>query len=153
MNFKKYVFAAVLPLSLTLAVCTAHAAEPTVEPALLQRLAKTVLGCVEQPYAVNGRTGNKVFGALRSHCAQVEISQDRANVLLNGRTYTVLVKDSELSDGGDLNDLFVQFDAREDQEVQFASNVLAFGDPALSILLVTGHKADELPQVLDPSLQ
>ena len=147
MNFKKSAVVAFLPLLLT-----ASAAHAAVEPTLVQRLAKTVLSCVVQPYGINSHTGNRIFGSLRSHCESVTISQDRANVKLDGRTYTLLIKDSALSDDGDLDDLFIQYDAREDQEVQVAANILAFGDPALSLLLVSGHKADELPQVLDPSL-
>jgi len=107
---------------------------------------------VVQPYGINERTGNKIFGALRSLCKDVKISRDRVIVKVDGRAYTVLVKDSQAADDGDLNDLFVQYDSREDQEIELASNLLSFGDPALSILMLTGHRAEELPQVADRSL-
>jgi hypothetical protein len=126
---------------------------PAVEPALVQSIAQTLLSCVEQPYGISARTGNKILGSLRSHCEGVTISQDRASLKVDGRSFTILVKDSAESDGGDLNDLFVQYDSREDQEIQLGQNLLSFGDPALSILLLSGHTADELPQVLDPSIK
>src|SRR5690349_6749289 len=108
MSFTKFLNSALLPLivgSALSAVTPFRAlADTSAEPGLVHSLAKSVLHCAEQPYGVNRRTGNKVFGTLRSLCPYVQISGDRVVVELHNRSYTLLVKDSEMSDGGDLND-------------------------------------------------
>jgi hypothetical protein len=148
MKFTKFLSFAALPL-LILAVSPASRA--AIEPALVQTLASTVLSCVVQPYGINIRTGNKVLGALRSHCENVVIQGDSIRIQLESNSYVVRIQDSEESDGGDLNDLFLT-GGMQAQESLLASNVLAFGDPALSVLLAGGHAAEEVPQILDTSL-
>jgi hypothetical protein len=147
----KMMTAAVVAATLFAPALNARASDSAQPTTDVQALAQTALQCLEQPYGLT-RSGRKVMGTLRSRCAHVVISQDRAVIDLLGRSFTVLIKDSETSDGGDLNDLFVQYDSREDHEVQVAKNVLSFGDPALALVLASGRSADPIPQVLDPKL-
>jgi hypothetical protein len=146
------IFSALMGISAASAALSgaAQAAALPATPAdidLVQKLASRLVACAEQPVGRNERTGNVSLGALRSHCDSVTVADDRVELTNAGQLYTFVIEDSELSDGGDLNDLYLQYGSREDQEVQIARNVLAFGDPVLATLIVTGHKADELPQV------
>jgi hypothetical protein len=125
-------------------------ASESVDHALLQKLAQLSLKCAHQPVSVS-RTGNKVLNPIESHCSELQISADRAEFSLEGRHFTILVKDSALADGGDLNDVYLQYDSREDQEVAIASTVLAFGDPVSALLMSTGQSPDQLPQVTVPN--
>src|SRR5262245_481737 len=115
MTFKKFSLFAVSAL-LTSSVSRAEAFIAAVEPTLMDSLATAIYDCSEQPYGVSSRTGNLVFGQLRSRCSAIIPSEDRVEITQDGRSYSFVVRDSELSDGGDLNDLYVQYDNREDQE-------------------------------------
>lgn len=126
--------------------------ESSEDRALIESLAQTISACVEQPYGIRSQNHSLTYGPLRSRCDEVEVSGDQVVVEYRGRRYTLVVRESELSDGGDLNDLYIQFDSREDQEALIAESVLSFNDPVLSLLLVTGHEAESLPKVLEPSL-
>jgi hypothetical protein len=150
MTLKLSPFAALLLL--VSSVVHAESPAPAVEPALLDTLASALFQCSEQPYNHSTHTGHLVLGQLRSHCNSVVASQDRVEILHDGRSYIFLARESALSDGGDLNDLYIQYDGREDQEELMASNLLSFGDPTLSVLLYSGHNVDALPRVLDPTL-
>jgi hypothetical protein len=146
-------FLAVLSLLASPLASAAPLAATSEDMALVQSLANELIACVEQPYGVNSRTGNKAYGTLRSRCASVEIAGDRVQMLHEGRLYTLLVKESELSDGGDLTDFFVQYDSREDREVLVASHLLSYSDPALATLLVGGYAPDRVPEIADPSIK
>lgn len=114
---------------------------------LVRNLAALLAPCVEQPVFTDPLSGRKSLGTLRSRCDSVTIEGDRVQLGFEGRSYTLLVRDSEHSDGGDLCDLFVQYDSREDLEVRVASGLLTFSDPAMSALLISGFRAEGLPEV------
>jgi hypothetical protein len=154
---QKFFIALSLSLSLSLATLTSGLSSASAQAGeafdftLVNELARTALACAHQPYALT-RTGKKIYGSLKSGCNELRISLDRAQFSLQGRVFTVVVKESEYSDDGDLNDLYVQYDAREDQEVLIRKNVLSFGDPVLAVLLTSRHSVSELPEVMDQSL-
>jgi hypothetical protein len=150
-NLKHFSVAVLVSVAVSAAfTAAASAASLPATPSdieVVQNLAAVLAPCVEQPVSVDVRSGKKSHGALRSHCDSVTIEEDRVQLSYLGRSYTLLVRDSELSDGGDLSDLFVQYDSREDLEVLVASNLLTYSDPALSALLVSGYRAEDLPEV------
>lgn len=153
MNLKHFSVAVLVSVAVSavFTVAARASALPATTPDLtiVQSLAAELAPCVEQPVAVDAHTGKKSLSALRSRCETVLIEGDRVQLAHAGRTYTLLVRDSELSDGGDLCDLYVQYDSREDMEVRVASNLLTFSDPALTALLVSGYRAEDLPEVRD----
>ena len=122
-----------------------------IDAALIQALALKALQCAYQPYAVK-RNGNKSYGQVRSHCSEVVIQENRAEFNLEGRHFTLITQENENSDGGDLNDLLIQFDAQKDTEVVVQKNLLAFSDPIVALLLAAGHAPEELPEVLDEAV-
>src|SRR4051812_48392835 len=113
------IAAVVLGLGLTSSAFASSGADP----ALVQKLGEMASVCAEQPN-----------GVFRSHCDALKIVGASAEFNVEGRAITVLVRDNENSDGGDLNDVFVQLDSRE---VTLARNVLSFGDPVLAVLIVS----------------
>lgn len=127
--------------------------QPTgsIERELLAALATKALECTHQPFALK-RGGHKKYGPVRSHCGDVQISEGRAEIRLHGRTYAVLVQDNENADGGDLNDLYVEFDAREDASALVQPNLLAFSDPIVALLLAAGLAPESLPEIFDASV-
>lgn len=122
-----------------------------IQPELLQSLALKALECTHQPFAIKV-SGNKSYGQVRSHCSEVVISEDRAEISLDGRVFTLIVQENENSDGGDLNDLLIQFDAQKDTEVLVQQNILAFSDPIVALLIAAGHSPDKLPEVFDAAV-
>lgn len=148
----KHPSVAILLSAATAAVFSAFASAATLpatsaDIVVVKRLAAELAPCVEQPYDIDSRNGNKTLAALRSRCDTVIIEEDRVHMTHEGRSYTLLVRDSELSDGGDLCDLFIQYDSREDLEVLVARHLLTFSDPALSALLISGYPAENIPEI------
>jgi hypothetical protein len=107
------------------------------DQATLQKIAQVVARCSKQEIHTTAE-GRQVQTPIQSTCEEMVVSGDQIVVSLDGAQYTLVVRDSENSDGGDLVDLFLQYDSREDLEVSLAQNLLAFGDPALATLQAAG---------------
>ncbi|MGK5083867.1 hypothetical protein WDW37_11245 [Bdellovibrionota bacterium FG-1] len=130
-----------LPIILVLAISSSAHADR-----LLSQLAIKAVECTQQPFSFN-QVGHKRYQPIESHCADLIISGDRAEFRLDGHSYTLVVKENENSDGGDLNDVYLQYDSREDQEVLIQQAVLAFNDPIVGLLITAGIELDKLPEV------
>jgi hypothetical protein len=149
MKFKQIIlFAQISLVSLAVSAPCAMAQLSAPDTLLLKDLARISISCAEQPYKIS-QVGKKVYSRLRSHCKALRISEDRAELRVNGHIYALVLKDNELADEGDIGDLYLQFDAREDQEVLIQNSVLAFGDPVLALLLVSGESPEQVREILE----
>jgi hypothetical protein len=86
--------------------------------------------CVVRPYTL--QEGQKTYGHTESDCHGLKVNGPKAVFEIDGQLYVAYVQDSADSDGGDLNDLFVQ-DASGVVVIQ-EHNVLAFGDVLWALL-------------------
>jgi hypothetical protein len=123
----------------------------SMDQALLQSLASRALECTHQPFAIKA-TGNKTLGRVRSHCEDVRISENTVAIRLPSGNYSVTVRDNVNTDGGDLNDVYVSFEAQKNQEELLQESVLAFSDPVVALLLLAGHSPEAIVQIEDSSL-
>jgi hypothetical protein len=106
----------------------------------LKNLQTLVQGCTVRTYT-QGTNGLKVYGPLKSHCAEVRSFGAKAEIILDNEKYTVTLAESPLADGGDLDNIEIQ-DSNGVVVAQL-SNVLAFGD----ILLGLAGADVELPEL------
>jgi hypothetical protein len=107
------------------------------DQAVIQKLAQTILRCGHQTVRTT-ESGRQVLDPIQSTCPEMRVTGDRVVIQMESQEYTLTVRDSENSDGGDLVDLFLQYDSRKDLEVAVAQNLLAFGDPAEATLIAAG---------------
>lgn len=125
-----------------MAVAGAQAvAAPSALESRLAAIRGLALRCSVQPTFVKPN-GSLAHGQIRSVCPQLEVQGTTAVFHFPAGTLQVVVHDSALSDGGDLNTVIL-VDERGRQAV-LADNVLAFSDPVFAIL---GQDALRLPRV------
>ncbi len=142
----KFVSPMFFLLLLTSMTSTPFAQAATDPSELMRAFSEVALKCGVQTFRIPPE-GNPINFAIVSRCAEMRTSRDRAMFLVDGRRFTVIMKESEFSDGGDIQDVYIQYNSDKNQEVLVAQNVLAFGDPVLAVLLLTGHSCSELPTV------
>lgn len=111
---------------------------------ILSELHDLALKCAIQPY--NYVNGKKVYGRLKSICAEVKVSGEVARFEIGKHTYQVVLEDSALSDGGDLNNISITNE--KGGLVAHRSNIAAFGDVLLAI---TGSK-EKFVETLDTTV-
>jgi len=99
--------------------------------------------CSIQPFWV-APSGQKVYGNLKSVCAELQTSPRVAKFPFQGVNYTAVLADSRDADEGDLNDLQLFDD--HGHLIDHVDGVLAFGDILLA--LASGHQ--NIPEVYDP---
>jgi hypothetical protein len=123
-------------LMVSLLICAASgaaradaSAQPTAAD-FWERTAAFVKSCAVQPYVV-GSDGRRSYGNIRSICPELVVRGTVARFVLDGVRYHARISDSELSDGGDLNDIAIRLDGG----TLFAerSYVPAFGDVILAL--------------------
>ncbi len=91
---------------------------------LLSDLQTLAIKCVVRTYSVNG-DGKKVYTTLKNVCSQIVVSDPAtAHVQLDNETFVVVIRESDDSDGGDLNNVLV-YNANG-QLVAQKLNVVAF---------------------------
>ena len=93
----------------------------TESPKFLEQVRGLVQHCAVQP----------ARGPLESKCTEVLVKGSQAQLQLNGEWYSANIVDSEDSDGGDLNNIFVQ--DQNGTQVAELHNALAFGDILLGL--------------------
>jgi hypothetical protein len=91
---------------------------------------KLVVQCAIQPVSTDGE-GKKVYGVLESTCQELKEQGSKVNFVLNGSAFEANLVESELSDDGDLYDVYVT-DA-QNKLVASRKNVPSFGDALLGL--------------------
>lgn len=97
---------------------------PSSQNPFWDKVSKLIQQCSQQTVTVEN--GKKVYGPLRSTCAEVLVKGSQAQFNLDGEWYLASIADSADSDGGDLNDVTVQ--DQSGVSVAERHNTLAFGD-------------------------
>ncbi len=104
---------------------------------LMRDIQTLALKCIVHNYSVSNE-GSKLFTSFMNTCPQIKI-QDKATALvyLKNETFTIVLRESENSDGGDLNHVLVYNSDR--QMVAQRLNVLAFDNIFLGL---SGGRSD-----------
>ncbi len=110
-------------------------------PVNFKDLREKVIACVLQPVK-NMPNGRRQSLPMISRCTDLTVQGDRAVLRFNNENYLMVLRDSEDSDGGDLNDLTVL--NSKNQVVFELKQVLGFRDVLFAL---TGHDA-RIPLVL-----
>ncbi len=116
--------------------------------AWLRRLTVKAFACTIQPVQIRS-SAPAIFEPIQSICEEtLEISENTAHFHIRGTLLSIVLEDSEGSDNHDLNDVYLNYGDREDQSVLIARNVLAYGDPILALLQVTGENPEKLRKII-----
>lgn len=122
---------------------SAFARPETTGKEIVNEMEDLALKCVVRPYTLS-RDGSKVYSDLRNTCPQIQvIDQATAQVLVKGEQFRVVLKESEDSDGGDLDHILVY--NLEGRLVAQQLNVLAF-DNILMGLAGGKHEFQEVQE-------
>ena len=136
-------FITLLAMAFSLYGFAAQAHPETTGKEIIEDMEALALKCVVHPYTLN-REGEKVYSELRNTCPQIEvIDASTAQVLVKGEVFQVVLKESEDSDGGDLDHVLVY--NLSGQMVAQKNNVLAF-DNILIGLAGGKHDFQEVAQ-------
>jgi hypothetical protein len=130
---KALMAAAVLPLFLSVSSHAGTTAD------LLNAVQALALKCVVRPVVVDPRTGRGMYGQPRSTCVELQVLDTRhdpaavarAVLWLDRYQVKAVLTMSELSDGGDLDHLFL-YDAF-DRLVAKRENIPAFGNILIAL--------------------
>lgn len=113
-----------LAIAISLLSFSAFARPETTGREILSEMEYLALKCVVRPYTVS-RDGSKIYSDLRNTCPQIQVLDSvTAQVLVKGQQFRVVLKESEDSDGGDLDHVLVY--NLEGRLVAQQLNVLAF---------------------------
>jgi hypothetical protein len=127
---KQYGFIGLITISL-LGAAIAHADTPPVQesPEFWNKVNTLVAQCTVKPYALV--QGVKTYGSLRSTCRELQVSGDQASFILDGEQFSARIEESADSDGGDLDNIYVQ--NSNGAVIAQRHNVLAYNDILLGL--------------------
>lgn len=109
---------------------SAEAASGRGESTFWKEVRKLVNRCAIQPVVVR-ENGRQVIEALESTCSEIQVFDEGAELVLNGKKYFAYIRDSKFADYGDLNDVEVQ--DMHGSLVARRNNIPAFGDVLLAL--------------------
>jgi hypothetical protein len=140
---KQYRFIGLVAVGL-LGASLAHAGGSSVQdsPEFWQKLNTLVAQCTVKPYSLV--QGVKTYGSLRSFCQEIQVNGDHASFVLDGEQFSARIEESEDSDGGDLDNVYVQNSSGA--VIAQRHNVLAYNDILLGL---AGGNVDS-KEVLSP---
>lgn len=109
----------------------AQAESPSVQenPDFWKKLNALVAQCSVKPYSLV--QGVKTYGPLRSSCQELQTNGNRATFVLEGETFFARIEESADSDGGDLDNVYVQ--NSQGSVIANRHNVLAYDDILLGL--------------------
>ena len=127
---KQYVLVSFLAVALLrAAMAQADVASVQESPGFWKKLNALVAQCAVKPYSLV--RGMKTYGPLRSSCQELQANGDRAVFVLEGETFSARIVESADSDGGDLDDVYVQ--NSQGAVIANRHNVLAYDDILLGL--------------------
>ncbi|MGE5086319.1 MAG: hypothetical protein ACM3MG_08485 [Bacillota bacterium] len=113
-----------LAIAISFVGASALARPETTGKEILNEMEDLALKCVVRPFTL-ARDGSKVYSDLRNTCPQIQVIDSvTARVLVKGEQFQVVLKESEDTDGGDLDHVLVY--NLEGRLVAQQLNVLAF---------------------------
>ncbi|MGK5087506.1 hypothetical protein WDW86_08105 [Bdellovibrionota bacterium FG-2] len=98
--------------------------------------------CAVVPVVVD-EEGNRTYLSATSHCPELAVTDNLAEIKIENRLLVAELLESEYSDGGDLYHLFVKNESG--MTIAAKSNIAAFGDIVLGL---AGARSRELPEAV-----
>lgn len=126
---KQYVSVSFLAALLGAAMAQADAHSVQESPDFWKKLNELVAQCSVKTYSLV--QGVKTYGPLRSSCRELQADGDHATFVLEGERFTARIEESADSDGGDLDDVYVQ--NSQGSVIANRHNVLAYDDILLGL--------------------